>query len=117
MAVAGKTKLTSHMLNTFKILSVVLATFMYAGTIGHAEIKDTEHIKDLNLIQGYFKKRFPDVPYEDFANGVYALDTIAKENWEALEEFPPYEIHIDTGEEYWQINSAIYNECFPDGRR
>lgn len=103
------------MLNTFKILGFALITHLSITTISHAELKDAEHIKDLNLIQSYFKKRFPDIAFEDFANGVYALDRTARENWEALEEFPPYEIHIDTGEEYWQANSSTYKKCFPKG--
>ncbi len=103
------------MFNFFKTLSFILITYLYTTSFGYAELKNSKHIKDLNLIQNYFKKRFPEVPFEDFANGVYALDSTARENWEALEEFPPYEIHIDTGKEYWQANSSSYDKCFPDG--
>jgi sulfur-oxidizing protein SoxA len=103
------------MFNIFKLLSVILIAYYSTTSISYAELSNSEHIKDLNLIQGYFKKRFPEVPFEDFANGVYALDSIARENWEALEEFPPYEVHIDTGEEYWQAHSSTYRKCFPNG--
>lgn len=103
------------MLNILKILSILLIANLYPFTIGYAELEDPEHIKDLHLIQSYFKKRFPDIPFEYFANGVYALDNSARENWEALEEFPPYEMHIDSGDEYWQTNSTAYSKCFPDG--
>ena len=103
------------MFNFFKILSCILITYLHTSGISYADLKDAEHIKDLNLIQSYFKKRFPDVPFDDFANGVYALDSIARENWEALEEFPPYEVHIDSGEEYWLANSGVYSKCFPNG--
>jgi sulfur-oxidizing protein SoxA len=103
------------MLNILKIFSFILIASYYITAISYAEPSDSEHIKDLNLIQSYFKKRFPDVPFKDFANGVYALDSIARENWEALEEFPPYEVHIDAGEEYWQAESTTYNKCFPSG--
>ena len=102
------------MFNFFKILSCILITYLHTSGISYADLKDAEHIKDLNLIQSYFKKRFPDVPFDDFANGVYALDSIARENWEALEEFPPYEVHIDSGEEYWLANSGVYSKCFPN---
>lgn len=97
------------------ILSIILITNLYSFEISHAELENPEHIKDLHLIQSYFKKRFPDIPFEDFANGVYALDSSARENWEALEDFPPYEMHIDSGEEYWQANSIAYDKCFPNG--
>jgi len=103
------------MFTTFKILGLILLTYYYASSVSHAEFNESEHIKDLNLIQGYFKKRFPDVAFRDFANGVYALDSIARENWEALEEFPPYEVHIEAGEDYWSANNAVYNKCFPGG--
>jgi sulfur-oxidizing protein SoxA len=103
------------MFNIFKILGIGLIAHLSITVISHAELKDPEHIKDLNLIQSYFKKRFPEIAFKDFANGVYALDSIARENWEALEEFPPYEMHIDTGEEYWQENISTYKKCFPNG--
>jgi L-cysteine S-thiosulfotransferase len=103
------------MLNHLRIISYILICHVFTTAIGYADLEHSEHIKDLSLIQSYFKNRFPEVPFEDFANGVYALDKTARENWEALEEFPPYEMHIETGEEYWQANSASYKSCFPNG--
>jgi len=103
------------MLKIFKSLGLILIICSQTVINSHAELTDPEHIKDLNLIQSYFKKRFPDVPFNDFANGVYALDNTARENWEALEEFPPYEVHIEAGEEYWQSHHSVYNKCFPNG--
>ncbi|MFK8026567.1 MAG: sulfur oxidation c-type cytochrome SoxA [Gammaproteobacteria bacterium] len=103
------------MRNIFFTFCLLIAASLSITDITRAESPASEHIKDLNLIQSYFKKRFPEVPFEDFANGVYALDSTARENWEALEEFPPYEVHIDSGEEYWHNNSAIYSKCFPSG--
>jgi len=74
--------------------------------------EDQEHWKT------YFETRFPKVPEEDFANGVYAIDPIGRENWEAIEEFPPYETAISAGEEMWSTpfaNGKTYADCFPDG--
>lgn len=84
-------------------------------SVTKAENISPEPSKDLELIQKYFQQRFPDVPFEEYSNGVYALDMTARENWEALEEFPPYEMHIDDGESLWTEHSNIYTECFPDG--
>lgn len=81
----------------------------------YAETENTEALKDLETIQQFFKEKFPDVQFDDFANGVYALDSIARQNWEALEEFPPYEIHIDSGESYWHQHEKIYVKCFAAG--
>jgi sulfur-oxidizing protein SoxA len=68
--------------------------------------------------QTYFQKRFPQVPKEDFVNGVYAIDPVGRENWEAIEEFPPYEAAISDGQEMWETafaNGKGYADCFPDG--
>jgi sulfur-oxidizing protein SoxA len=80
-----------------------------------AEQGKSQAIKDLETIQQFFLKRFPDVEFDDYANGVYALDSIARQNWEALEEFPPYEVHIDAGESYWHQHEDIYAQCFSNG--
>jgi sulfur-oxidizing protein SoxA len=74
--------------------------------------------EDLQVWQTYFKKRFPEVPETEFVNGVYAIDAVGRENWEAIEEFPPYEAAISDGEEMWNTafaNGKGYADCFPDG--
>jgi sulfur-oxidizing protein SoxA len=74
--------------------------------------------EDRETWQSYFKTRFPDVPEQDFANGVYSIDPVGRENWEAIEEFPPYETAISEGEEMWSTpfaNGKTYQDCFPDG--
>ncbi|MET0106980.1 MAG: sulfur oxidation c-type cytochrome SoxA [Sedimenticola sp.] len=66
----------------------------------------------------HYKQRFPNVQEGDYANGVYAIDKVGRENWEAIEEFPPYEPFIDAGEEMWNTpfaNGKTYSSCFPDG--
>lgn len=76
---------------------------------------DQDTDSDIASIQAYFIDKFPEVPFQDFSNGVYALDPIARENWEALEEFPPYEVNIDNGQLQWEQNADIYEQCFPNG--
>jgi|GEM_PF-23982 len=73
--------------------------------------------EDLKNLQGYFRKKFPDLPDEEFANGNYALDEAMRENWEAIEEFPPYEPFIEDGETLWETafkNGKGYKDCFPE---
>lgn len=73
---------------------------------------------DRKAFQEYFKKRFPKVEYEDYVNGVYALDAIAREQWEAIEEFPPYELALGEGETLFKKpfkNGKTYADCFPNG--
>ncbi|TVO74830.1 sulfur oxidation c-type cytochrome SoxA [Sedimenticola selenatireducens] len=66
----------------------------------------------------YYKGKFPNVPMEEYANGAYAIDPVGRENWEAIEEFPPYEPFIDRGQVMWEkpfANGKGYKDCFPDG--
>ena len=73
--------------------------------------------EDLKILQGYFRKKFPDLPDEEFANGNYALNEAMRENWEAIEEFPPYEPFIEEGEALWDTafkNGKGYKDCFPE---
>lgn len=74
--------------------------------------------EDRAIWQAYFEKRFPQVPKQDFGNGVYSIDPVGRENWQAIEEFPPYEAAIENGEELWTTpfaNGRTYADCFPDG--
>jgi sulfur-oxidizing protein SoxA len=66
----------------------------------------------------YFQSRFPDVPMQEFANGLYAFDEAAREQWLEMEDFPPYEIAIEEGEELFKeafANGSTYADCFENG--
>lgn len=72
---------------------------------------------DLKAFQDYFQKRFPDTAMADYANGVYSIDAPSREQWESIEEFPPYELNIEKGEELWGkafANGKTYASCFGD---
>ena len=74
--------------------------------------------EDVEIFRKHYQKRFPGVPFAEFANGVYSIDPVGRESWEAIEEFPPYEPTIDDGEEMWNTpfaNGKTYKDCFPDG--
>jgi sulfur-oxidizing protein SoxA len=73
---------------------------------------------DRKAFVNYFKAKFPGVPEIEYTNGVYAIDKIGRDSWEAIEEFPPYEPFIDAGEAMWNKkfkNGKSYKSCFPDG--
>lgn len=73
--------------------------------------------QDLAEFRAYFKERFPDVPFEDYANGVYSIDQASREQWEAIEEFPPYELNVEKGKEMFTTpfkNGKTYASCFPN---
>ncbi len=74
--------------------------------------------EDLQRYRDYFAKRFPGVPLQEFANGVYAIDAASRQSWQAIEEFPPYEPMIEEGRELWEApfaNGKGYADCFPAG--
>jgi len=63
----------------------------------------------------YFQSRFPDVTFDEFANGIYAIDADSRAQWLEIEEFPPYEFAIEQGEALWQQvfdNGRTYADCF-----
>lgn len=78
----------------------------------------TDPEQDRQAFVNHFKKKFPKIPDDDFINGSYALDPIARENWEAIEEFPPYEIDVEQGQELFETpfaNGKTYADCFANG--
>ena len=72
------------------IKTVVLAAV--ALTVPFAASASPED--DRKAFVNYFKAKFPGVPDVEYSNGVYAIDPIGRESWEAIEEFPPYETFI-----------------------
>ncbi len=72
---------------------------------------------DQRVFQNYFKDKFPDVEYNDFINGVYSIDSASRDQWEAIEEFPPYELSIEEGERIFGTpfsNGRLLGDCFPN---
>ncbi|MBW0146155.1 sulfur oxidation c-type cytochrome SoxA [Marinobacter arenosus] len=66
----------------------------------------------------YFKQMFPDVPYEEYVNGQYALDDDRRSQWESLQDFPPYEFAVAEGKEMFETpfaNGKTYASCFENG--
>lgn len=74
--------------------------------------------EDREAFRNYFAARFPSVPTDDYINGVYALDAESRAQWEAIEDFPPYELNIDAGKALFEkpfANGSSYADCFPSG--
>jgi sulfur-oxidizing protein SoxA len=97
----------------FRQLTLMVIT---CGFITAAQATTPE--EDLQAFQNFFKKRFPNVETSDYINGAYSIDPVGRENWEAIEEFPPYEPFIDEGQEMWEkpfANGKGFKDCFPEG--
>jgi len=83
-----------------------------------AQVPESTPEQDRTTIVKFYQNRLPYVPLSEYPNGVYAIDRAGRQNWEAIEEFPPYGPHIADGEEMWDIPFADgkgYRDCFPDG--
>lgn len=82
------------------------------------DLKTVDPEADRIALQNYFKKRFPDSDIPDYVNGIYAVDAGSREQWEELEEFPPYEFDVEKGEELFNTpfaNGKGYKDCFENG--
>ena len=98
-----------------KIISKLIFVCI-AWTVASTAYADPD--KDQAVLSDYFKNRFPGVALEEYANGAYSFDSVGRESWEAIEEFPPYEIFVDDGQEMWETpfaNGKGYKDCFADG--
>ena len=71
--------------------------------------------EDRQALVAFYQVRFPNVEMQEFANGLYAFDEVAREQWIDMEDFPPYEIAVEEGEEYFGTpfsNGKDYAGCF-----
>jgi len=74
--------------------------------------------KDIANFKDFYEKKFPNVKVTDFKDGAYAIDEATREQWLDIEEFPPYELSVDEGEEFYAIafkNGKNYADCFENG--
>ncbi len=71
--------------------------------------------QDRENIQRFFRTKFSSLSDKEFANGVYAVSQVLRENWVAIEEFPPYDPVVESGQEEWDVtfaNGKSYRDCF-----
>ncbi|MGR9115635.1 MAG: sulfur oxidation c-type cytochrome SoxA [Gammaproteobacteria bacterium] len=73
--------------------------------------------QDRKAFVEHYHSLFPQLSLQDYADGVYAIDPVARESWQAIEEFPPYELMLDSGASLFNTpfkNGASYADCLPD---
>ena len=97
----------------------LLAKIAVLGLLGaFATTVTADPEADKNAFQKYFLDKFPNTKLNDFQNGVYAIDPASRAQWEEIEEFPPYEIAIEEGENLYNKpfkNGKTYADCLPNG--
>jgi sulfur-oxidizing protein SoxA len=100
-----------------KKIATALSALLIAATPFAAQATPDD---DLKAFRSYFTDKFPEVPTNDFVNGVYAIDAASREQWEEFEEFPSYEIAVDNGEGRFNkkfANGKGYADCFPNYKK
>jgi sulfur-oxidizing protein SoxA len=91
---------------------------LLACGIGSAGVVHADPEADRLALVEYYQQRFPDIELQDYANGLYAFDEDARNQWIEMEDFPPYEIAVEEGEEYFNTpfaNGKGYADCFDNG--
>jgi len=97
-------------------LLATIAVIGILGAVAGSAFADPE--TDKTKFQNYFINKFSSTEFQDFANGVYAIDPASRAQWEEIEEFPPYEIAIEEGERLFNAkfkNGKSYASCLPNG--
>jgi len=98
-----------------KLLIIMAAIGLIGGTPMVAQAGPAE---DQKAFQEYFHKKFPNLKFDDFADGIYALDKQLRSEWEQIMEFPPYELTLEEGEKLFNTpfkNGKTYASCFKNG--
>ena len=98
-----------------KLLTATILLGLLGGFTLPAQATPQE---DLEEFRAYFENRFPKTPFNDFINGVYSIDAASREQWEEIEEFPPYELSMSKGEQLFNTpfaNGKGYADCFVNG--
>lgn len=75
---------------------------------------------DREQMREFFKKTFPTVALEDYANGLYALPEFEefRDQWLTLRDLAPYEIGLANGKKLWEApfrNGKTFASCFKNG--
>ena len=73
-----------------------------------AQLSVADPEADRQAFRQTYEQRFPNVKIDDFVLGVYAIDPKLRVQYEAINEFPPYEFALDEGQ-------ILASAPFPNG--
>ena len=96
---------------------IILMTLTAGLFLGVSPAFATTQAEDLAALKAYFAERWPNVKDRDMGNGAYSLSEDKRINWESMRDFPPYEDHLEIGEEIWNTpfkNGNTWALCFGD---
>ena len=96
---------------------IILPLFLLGGVLA-APLAVAGPEEDRMAMVNYYTERFPAVPMQEFANGLYAFNEDAREQWLEMEDFPLYEMAVEDGQALFETNFAngkSYADCFENG--
>jgi sulfur-oxidizing protein SoxA len=105
-------------LTRFLYAVLISVTLAFGGAPAVVAADTPDPAADAEAFRKYFTEKFPKLKLEDFVDGPYAMDEDMRRQWQAIEQFPPYEFSLDMGKEMFAqrfSNGKGYADCFPDG--
>jgi sulfur-oxidizing protein SoxA len=100
-----------------RAIAIMLAAAIVAAARPAVAADAIDPDADFKAFRAYYTKRFPNVPLNDFVNGPYSMDAELRKQWQAIDDFPPYDFAIERGKEMFATpfkNGKSYGDCFPD---
>jgi sulfur-oxidizing protein SoxA len=94
---------------------IIIGVAMVVGAAQPLLAASNEPEADRKAFVKFFTDKFPKVQLKDFVNGPYSMDADLRKQWEAKEEFPPYEFAVDKGKAMFAKpfkNGKTYGDCF-----
>jgi len=94
------------------ISSMIAASVLATGgafAADPANPSDPEQFR--KLMVEYYHDRYPDVKFEDYNMGVYAIDADARSQYEGMMIFPQTDEYVAKGKDLWE------NYTLPNGKR
>ncbi|MGM0517108.1 MAG: sulfur oxidation c-type cytochrome SoxA [Pseudomonadota bacterium] len=85
------------------ISSMIAASVLATGgayAADPANPSDPEEFRQMMV--DFYAERYPDVPFENYNMGVYAIDDDARAQWEEMTIFPETEQYVAAGQELWE---------------
>ena len=101
-----------------KYILAAIACLLLPGMGAIPALAEASPDADLEIYRDYFKKRFPDFTAENYSLGMYNFNEDKRSQWEAIMDFPPYEVVVETGEKLFNTpfkNGKTYAECLENG--
>ena len=101
-----------------RAISAAVLAILVVGTHMAVAADNVDPEADSKAFRNYFTSRFPNLPLSEFVNGPYSMDDGLRKQWEAKEEFPPYEFSLEMGKEMFSKpfkNGKTYADCFANG--